>query len=886
MTSKNKLLLIDGSSVAFRAFFALHQQLERFKNKSGLHTNALYGFHSMIENILTKEKPTHVLVAFDAGKTTFRNAFFEEYKGGRAKTPSEFTEQMPYLRVLLESFGIKHYELDNYEADDIIGTLSKQVDPTDFDVVVVSGDRDLTQLAKENVRVDITVKGVSELKEYTVESIQAEMGISPLQIIDMKGLAGDASDNIPGVTKIGEKTALKLLKEYGSVEGVYDHIDEMKKSKMKENLINEKETAFLSKKLATIDRDTPLTIGIEDLIYKGSDTEKLIHFYKEMDFKTHLSKLDTTEYVAETEANRQEIVYEVVTDISPDLFTDKMGLYVEMLTDNYHTADIVSVGWGNADHIYIGEPELVLNSEHFQKWAADETTSKQVFDAKRTFVALKRYGIEVKNIQFDILLASYILNTKDNSKDLSEVATEHDYFDVSSDESVYGKGSKIHIPEDLSVMQEHIARKIKAIVVLSEQLEQHLAQNNQTELFYEMELPLAKVLAEMEISGIKVNAQRLREMKVEFAERLESIEQRVYEEAGEKFNLNSPKQLGVILFEKMGYPVVKKTKTGYSTAVDVLEQLKDQAPIVKDILEYRQIAKLQSTYIEGLLKVIHGHNGKIHTRYMQTIAQTGRLSSIDPNLQNIPIRLEEGRKIRQAFVPSYEGWKIFSSDYSQIELRVLAHISDDEHLKAAFIEGQDIHASTAMRVFGIEKQEDVTSEMRRRAKAVNFGIVYGISDYGLSKNLEISRKEAQTFIDTYFVKYPGVKTYMEEIVREAKDKGYVETLFHRRRYLPDINSRNFNLRSFAERTAMNTPIQGSAADIIKVAMIEMDKRLKEENMEATMLLQVHDELIFEAPEAEIPLLEKLVTEVMEEAVELNVPLKVDSNYGDNWYESK
>ena len=886
MTQKNKLLLIDGNSVAFRAFFALHQQLERFKNKSGLHTNALYGFHSMIENVLTKEKPTHVLVAFDAGKTTFRNAFFEEYKGGRSKTPSEFSEQMPYLRELLNGFGIKHYELDNYEADDIIGTLSAQANPAEFDVVVVSGDRDLTQLAKENVRVDITVKGVSELKEYTVESIQAEMGISPMQIIDMKGLAGDASDNIPGVTKIGEKTALKLLKEYGSVENIYDHVNEMKKSKMKENLINEKETAFLSKRLATIDQDSPITIKIEDLAYTGPNTEKLIDFYKEMDFKTHLSRLDTTEHDAENEANREAIVYETVTEISPEMFSDKMALYVEMLTDNYHTADIVSISWGNVDHIYVGEPELVLNSKDFQDWAKNPKFSKQVFDAKRTFVVLKRYGIDVENIQFDILLASYILNTKDNSKDLSEVATEHHYFEVASDESVYGKGAKIHLPEDPAVMQDHLARKVKAILVLSAQLEQHLAENNQSELFYDMELPLAMVLAEMEITGIKVDAQRLREMKVEFAERLLAIEKRVYEQAGEEFNLNSPKQLGVILFEKMGYPVIKKTKTGYSTAVDVLEQLRDQAPIVADILEYRQIAKLQSTYIEGLLKVIHGHNGKIHTRYMQTIAQTGRLSSIDPNLQNIPIRLEEGRKIRQAFVPSHEGWKIFASDYSQIELRVLAHISDDEHLKAAFIEGQDIHASTAMRVFGIEKQEDVSSEMRRRAKAVNFGIVYGISDYGLSKNLEISRKEAQNFIDTYFIKYPGVKTYMEEIVREAKDKGYVETLFHRRRYLPDINSRNFNLRSFAERTAMNTPIQGSAADIIKVAMIEMDKRLKEEKLEATMLLQVHDELIFEAPEAEIPILEKLVAEVMENAVDLNVPLKVESDSGDNWYEAK
>lgn len=886
MTQKNKLLLIDGNSVAFRAFFALHQQLERFKNKSGLHTNALYGFHGMIENVLTKEKPTHVLVAFDAGKTTFRNQFFEEYKGGRSKTPNEFTEQMPYLRELLDGFGIKHYELSNYEADDIIGTLSDNVDPAIFDVVIISGDRDLTQLAKENVRVDITVKGVSELKEYTIESIANEMGIKPKQIIDLKGLAGDASDNIPGVTKIGEKTALKLLKEYHSVEGIYENIDELKKSKMKESLINEKETAFLSKRLATIMLDTPLTIDVNDLAYNGPDIEKLIQFYKEMDFKSHLSKLDTTEYDAANEEKREKVSYEMITEVTPDLFTDKMGLYLEMLTDNYHSSEIVSIGWGDENHIYVGAPEVILKSPHFREWVQNPALSKLVFDAKRTYVALERNEIELKNIQFDILLASYILNTKDNSKDLSEVAMEHDYYNVSPDESIYGKGAKIHIPEDLSIMQEHVACKVKAIIVLSDQLKHHLAENDQTELFYDMELPLAMVLAKMEISGIKVDAQRLNKMKVEFAERLKGIENRVYELAGETFNLNSPKQLGVILFEKMGYPVIKKTKTGYSTAVDVLEQLREQAPIVEDILEYRQIAKLQSTYIEGLLKVIHGKNGKIHTRYMQTVAQTGRLSSIDPNLQNIPIRLEEGRKVRQAFVPSHDGWKIFSSDYSQIELRILAHISDDEHLKEAFIQGQDIHASTAMRIFGIEKQEDVTSEMRSRAKAVNFGIVYGISDYGLSKNLNISRKEAQIFIDTYFVKYPGVKTYMEDIVREAKEKGYVQTLFHRRRYLPDINSRNFNLRSFAERTAMNTPIQGSAADIIKVAMIEMDKRLKTEGLEATMLLQVHDELIFEAPEAEIPLLEKLVAEVMENAVALNVPLKVDSSSGDSWYESK
>ena len=427
--------------------------------------------------------------------------------------------------------------------------------------------------------------------------------------------------------------------------------------------------------------------------------------------------------------------------------------------------------------------------------------------------------------------------------------------------------------------------KIKAIQFLTSKLDSELTEKNQADLFYKMELPLSRILGDMEITGIRVDATRLKEMQVEFSERLKEIEEKIYAEAGEEFNLNSPKQLGVILFEKMGLPVIKKTKTGYSTAVDVLEQLKEQAPIVADILTYRQIAKIQSTYVEGLLKVIQPDN-KIHTRYVQTLTQTGRLSSVDPNLQNIPIRLEEGRKIREAFVPREDNWLIFSSDYSQIELRVLAHISNDENLKEAFVEGQDIHASTAMRVFGVEKAEDVTPNMRRQAKAVNFGIVYGISDYGLSQNLGITRKQAQQYIDTYFEKYPGVKQYMEEIVRDAKDKGYVETLYHRRRYLSDINSRNFNLRSFAERTAINTPIQGSAADILKIAMIEMARRLKEEKLQATMLLQVHDELVFEVPESELEQLNQLVKEVMEHAVSLHVPLITDSSWGKTWYEAK
>lgn len=880
--TKNKLLLVDGNSVAFRAFFALHNSLERFKNRNGLHTNAIYAFHNMFENVMQKEQPTHVLVAFDAGKTTFRTEMYAEYKGGRSKTPGEFKEQMPYIRELLTGLGVKYYELPNYEADDIIGTLAEKVDKEIFDVVVLSGDRDLTQLASKEIKVDITVKGVSDIESYTPEHVAEKYdGLTPKQIIDMKGLAGDASDNIPGVTKIGEKTAIKLLNQYGSVEGIYEHIDEMKQSKMKENLINDKEQAFLSKKLATIDTDAPVEVDIDSLAYQGKDLDKLVPFFKEMDFKQFLAKLD----VVEEQVEMKDILFEVVHEYDESMFQTNMALYVEMMGDNYHTEDIVGVAWGTPEKIYVTNDLAIFENEAFLSWVGDKTRLKNVYDAKRTYVALNRYATKLQGIDFDVLLGAYLLDTNEKSEDIEGIASHYGYHDIQSDEAIYGKGAKKGLPEDEEVFFAHLARKVSAINGLTPKLSQELAEKNQEDLFRKMELPLSIILAEMEISGIKVDATRLQEMKIEFSDRLREIERKIYEEAGEEFNLNSPKQLGVILFEKMGLPVIKKTKTGYSTAVDVLEQLREQAPIVDDILIYRQIAKIQSTYVEGLLKVIQS-DGKVHTRYVQTLTQTGRLSSVDPNLQNIPIRLDEGRKIRQAFVPRNEDWLIYSSDYSQIELRVLAHISDDEHLKAAFLEGQDIHSSTAMRVFGIEKAEDVTPNMRRQAKAVNFGIVYGISDYGLSQNLGITRKAAQQYIDTYFEKYPGVKEYMERIVREAKDQGFVETLYHRRRYLPDINSRNYNIRSFAERTAINTPIQGSAADILKIAMIELDKRLKESDLQATMLLQVHDELVFEVPESELEMLDKLVSEVMEQAVALHVPLITDSNWGKTWYEAK
>ncbi|HIY58214.1 MAG TPA: DNA polymerase I [Candidatus Tetragenococcus pullicola] len=880
--AKDKLLLVDGNSVAFRAFYALNGSLERFKNSNGLHTNAIYSFHLMFENYLAQLKPTHVLVAFDAGKTTFRNEMYADYKGGRAKTPSEFKEQLPYIRELVQALGMQYYELENYEADDIIGTLATKADKTKFDVVILTGDRDLTQLATEEITVAITLKGVTEIEKYTPEHIAEKYnGLKPMQIVDMKGLAGDASDNIPGVTKIGEKTAIKLLNEYESVEGIYEHIDEMKKSKMKEHLIEEKEIAFLSKKLATINTKAPVDVEIDSLSYEGKDLDKLVPFYKEMNFQSFLDKLDIKEETVEME----DILFEVVEETTKEMFTTDSALYIEMLGENYHVEDIVGIAWGTPEKIYVSDSLAVLEQSPFQNWLFDKNKKKRVFDVKALQVALNRYVGRPNGVVFDLLLAAYLLDTKDNSNDIAGIAEHYDYTDIRKDVAVYGKGAKRGLPTDEEEFYAHLARKIKAIYLLSDKLEQELDEKGQSSLFYEIELPLADILAKMEINGIRVDAKRLTAMKGEFGQRLKEIEDKIYQQAGETFNLNSPKQLGVILFEKMGLPVIKKTKTGYSTAVDVLEKLRDQAPIVEDILQYRQIAKIQSTYVEGLLKVIH-NDGKVHTRYLQTLTQTGRLSSVDPNLQNIPIRLEEGRKIRQAFVPKANDWSIYSSDYSQIELRVLAHISNDEHLKQAFIEGKDIHSSTAMRVFGIENPEDVTANMRRQAKAVNFGIVYGISDYGLSQNLGITRKEAQNYIDTYFDRYPGVKQYMEDIVREAKDKGYVETLYHRRRYLPDINSRNYNIRSFAERTAINTPIQGSAADILKIAMIELDRRLEEEKIAAKMLLQVHDELVFEVENKELNRLDQLVKEVMENAVTLHVPLITDSNWGSTWYDAK
>lgn len=882
---KQKLLLIDGSSLAFRAFYSI-LNLESFKNKNGLHTNALYSFHRMFDSIMKKEKPTHVLVAFDAGKETFRTQWYAEYKGGRQKTPSEFKEQKPYFKVLLDAYGVTHYALTHYEADDIIGTLSRMADPNDFDVVILSGDRDLIQLTTENVRVDITTKGVSELESYTPEIVQQKYGLTTDQIIDMKGLMGDSSDNYPGVTKVGEKTAIKLLQEYHSIEGIYENIDSMKKSKLKENLINDKDNAFLSKKLAAISVQAPVTICVDDTRYKGKDPQKLLAFYREMNFNSFqtelLKEMGESLQVYQEESSTSAAIH-TVESVTPELLEGATVLYVECLDENYHVATIEQVAWGNEENVYIA-PADVLKDPILIEWLESDQHKKIVFDSKALTVLLHRLGITLRGVEQDISLYSYLLDTNYAIKEVADVAHAWSVGTVQLDETVYGKGSKRQFPNPRSLSHAHIASKVEALDQLAVALKKKLMDEHQWDLYETIELPLAGVLARMEIRGITVDEARLDELSEHFTDRLEELEQLIYEQAGEQFNINSPKQLGVILFEKMGLPVLKKTKTGYSTAIEVLEKLAWRAPIVSIILEYRQLSKLRSTYTQGLKECIQA-DGKIHTRYVQTLTQTGRLSSTDPNLQNIPIRSEEGRQIRSAFLPSNPQSVLLASDYSQIELRVLAHIAQDEHLQEAFNDGQDIHTSTAMRVFGVSAQE-VTADMRRQAKAVNFGIVYGISDYGLSQNLNISRKAAQQFIDIYFEKYPKVKQYMETIVTTARKEGYVETLFHRRRYLPDIHSSNFNVRSFAERTAMNSPIQGTAADIIKLAMIEVEKQLESRQLQARMLLQVHDELIFEVPKEELHQVTALVGEVMEHAVKLNVPLLVDSNSGRTWYEAK
>lgn len=863
---ENKLLLIDGNSLTYRAFFALPPMTDA----QGRNTNAAYGFTMMLLKLLEEEQPTHMLVAFDASSETFRHDVYEEYKGSREKTPSELREQFPIVRDICEALGIQMMELHRYEADDLIGTLARTI-PTDR-TRIVTGDKDLLQLVTDKVEVLITKRGITDVQCMT-EELFAETygGLKPIQMIDLKGLMGDKSDNIPGIPGIGEKTAVKLISAYGSVEGLYEHVEELK-GKQKEKVIANEELARLSKELATIKIDVPLETTLDDLQIRDVDTQVPYSLFQSLGFKSLTNRFAPV--VKEEDKEQLNIV--TITSF-PEEVTDAV-LVAEQLREDYMEEDVIGFAIATTDTIYVAAPSLVEDPA-FRKWIESEHR-KICLDAKQVAFALRKHGLTLNGYE-DLLLAGYLLNLSGGTT-LASIAGHYAMM-APNEEAVLGKGAKRLAPED-EKLHPYLAEKARMIELLFPKVREELKANQQYELYETLERPLSGVLAEMEWTGIRVDVSTLQSMQADLAGRLTELETLVFEAAGESFNINSPKQLGVILFEKLELPAFKKTKTGYSTAADVLEKLRPLHPVIDHIMLYRELQKLQSTYVEGLQKVVK-EDGKIHTRFAQTIAQTGRLSSVNPNLQNIPIRIEEGRKIRKAFVPSEPGWSLYAADYSQIELRVMADMSQDQTLVDAFLHDEDIHTQTASSVFGVEP-EDVTGNMRRQAKAVNFGIIYGISDYGLSQNLNITRKEAQAFIDRYFELFPQIKQFMDTAIETARANGFVETLMNRRRNIPDINSKNFNLRGFAERTAINTPIQGSAADIIKKAMLDVHAALEASDLKARLLLQVHDELIFEAPDEELDALQALVKEAMEQTVELSVPLRVDGGAGHTWYETK
>lgn len=865
-----KLILMDGNSIAFRAFYGL----PLLTNKSGLHTNAVFGYARLLEKVIKEENPDYFLVAFDAGKSTFRHKQYEDYKGGRQKTPPELGEQFAPIRKLIDAYGIQRFEHEDYEADDIIGSWTKLADEAGFETIVITGDKDLTQLASKNTKVYITKKGVTDIEVFTPEHV-AEVydGLTPEQVTDLKGLMGDKSDNIPGVPGVGEKTAVKLLKEHGTVENVLDNLDQVTAKKLNENLTNNKEIALMSKELATIYRDMTFDFELDSMKFKNEDTKEKYDLFKEMEFNSLLDNMEASE-VEEVEA------FTANETTNLDDFSKDISVFLEVHGDNYLKLDPEYIGITDGDKVLV-QAVKDINTKALSDFLSSRN-SVNTYDLKRQIALLHHLDIVFDDFTEDIMLGSFLLNPSKKIIDVAETALDFN-ISINSDDFHYGKGRKKKTPTE-EEMTAFVSDKVQAIHKVNTPMTEKLKADEMYDLWHDLEIPLSKVLVQMELKGIKVKKERLEEMESELGGQLKDIESKIYELAGETFNINSPKQLGVILFEKLELPVIKKTKTGYSTAVDVLEQLQDKHEIIEYILHYRTISKLQSTYVIGLQAEI-SEDSRIHTRFNQTLAQTGRLSSIEPNLQNIPIRLEEGRKIRQAFVPKKEGNVLLGLDYSQIELRVLAAITKDESMMEAFTNNIDIHTKTAMEVYGVELDE-VTPLMRRNAKAVNFGIVYGISDYGLSQNLGITRKEAGQFIDTYLDSFKEVKTFMHDVVQDAKRDGYVTTLLHRRRYLPDINSRNFNARSFAERTAMNSPIQGSAADIIKLAMVRFADSEAAKEFDVELLLQIHDELIFDIPEDQVEAFIPVITEIMEDALDIGVPLKVDAGYGKDWYEVK
>ena len=870
------LIIIDGNSIVNRAFYALPD----LTNKKGLHTNAIFGFTNMLFKLIDTYKPTHISVAFDKKAPTFRHLEYKEYKAGRKKMPDELKQQLEPLKNLLDAFNINRLEIEGYEADDIIGTVSLKAEQDGYKVYIVTGDKDAIQLASKTTTTLITKKGVGEVEEYDFNEVEKKYGMTPTQFIDLKGLMGDKSDNIPGVPGIGEVTGIKLIKEFGSIENIIENIDSVKGSPRKK-IEENKELAIMSKRLATIIRDVPVDFDLEKLEFGNYDKSKLIEVFNELNFNTLISRLDSDAEELKVIVNKLEDVKEFINKAknSKKLILKTISKSGNILEKNimqiYLSVDGEELFW--ADESQIDEIKELLVDEDLRVYG---------YNLKEDYIALRPYGISLSNIYFDIAIAEYLIDSSSSNYTYDSIAMNYFGQKIKSSEELLGKGVKAKKYEDLE--KEELDNTIGSIVQLVERvtpkMEEKLVDMDMDGLFYHVEMPLVEVLGYMEYEGVMVDKDKLIELGEEFKISIDKLEKDIYNLAGEEFNINSPKQLGVILFEKLELPVIKKTKTGYSTNAEVLEHLSDKHEIIDKITEYRQIVKLKSTYVDGLINIINPISHRIHSSFNQTITTTGRISSTDPNLQNIPVRLELGRNIRKVFIAD-KGFKLVDADYSQIELRVLAHMSQDEHMIDAFNHNVDIHTKTASQVFGIDIN-DVTSDQRSAAKAVNFGIVYGISDFGLAKNLHIPVKEAKNYIDSYLNTYEDIKSYMDSTIEEAKEDGYVKTILNRRRYIPEIKSSNTILKNLGKRLAMNAPIQGSAADIIKIAMVNVYKKLEERDLKSKLVLQVHDELIIECIEDELEEVSKIVKDEMEHAVSMDVNLDVDLNTGDSWYETK
>ncbi len=888
--TKKRLMLIDGNSLLFRAFHAL----PLLKNNDGVYTNGVYGFLTMFYKITDEYKPEYISVAFDRKAPTFRHKEYKLYKAGRMKMPDELGMQFPILKDVLDCLNTNRIELDGFEADDLIGILSRIGEKNGLEVIVVTGDKDYLQLATDKVKILITKKGISNIDIYDEKEMIDKYGITPKQFIDLKGLMGDKSDNIPGVPGVGEKTGIKLLKQFESIDGVYENIDKVPGKKLKEKLIENKQQAFMSKRLAKIITDMPLDLDIEDMKVIEPDFEELYKIYQKLGFKRFLERidknivlenkieLDTNFSIVSTEKEIENIIEKIKQTKhftfkfaieGKDSLRDKiLGMSIKTQKDKSYFID------------FEDEPETMISK--FKQVFEDDNIEKFGHYIKNDILVLFRYGLEIRGIAFDTVIGQYLINPSQTKYSLKNLADEYLNAEIKDEEDLLGKGRKKKALSDIELekVAEFFCNKLNVIFRIKEKIEQKVCEYEMHELFKKIEMPLIEVLARMEYNGFEVDINKLSELGLELDEKINNLTECIHGLSGEQFNINSPKQLGEVLFEKLGLPVIKKTKTGYSTSAEVLHKLEDHHEIIEKILEYRQVVKIKSTYVDGLMSLINKSTGRVHSSFNQTITTTGRISSTEPNLQNIPIKTEEGRKIRKVFIAD-EDYVLVDADYSQIELRVLAHITNDSNLKEAFFTGEDIHTKTASEVFKVDK-EKVTSLMRSRAKAVNFGIIYGISDYGLSRDLDISRKEAKKYIESYLDNYPTVRQYMDDIVDYGKHEGYVKTIFNRRRYLPELKSRNYNVRSFGERMAMNTPIQGSAADIIKIAMVNVYKELKKRKMKSKLVLQVHDELIIEAHKNEVEEVKKILSNLMENAVELNIPLKVEMETGESWYDTK